>query len=156
MSDEKNSVTIRYTLISQFDYSVKGDTVTAEFIELTAPTSKNMYQCADLKQAFFRAISEHNKTQNSPADSEEDTKIEDLTPIELISALYASNTVDMKEILGVSVELFKSGVAKVDGETKLTKPLIDEMSTDDLEGILGEYLLNFILASSLNMMKSNI
>lgn len=148
MSD--NDGTVRYDLIKPFPYSNKGETLDAAFIELTAPTAKNLYQCADLKQSFFRAIAEHGKNEDAE-NSKED--LGSITPEELIAALYASSTVDMKVMLGTAIELFKSGVAMADGEIKLTKPLLDEMSTDDLEGMLGTYMLNFILASSLKLMK---
>ena len=41
----------------------------------------------------------------------------------------------------------------IDGEVKVTKPILDEMSNDDLEGMLGEYLANFILRSVLSKKK---
>ena len=59
----------------------------------------------------------------------------------------------MAKILLSAVELFKSGVAYIEGEAKVTRPVLDEMSNDDLEGMLGEYLANFILRSVLNKKK---
>lgn len=141
-----------YELESPFNYAIKGDLQEANFITLLAPSSKHISYCADLKQAFFRAL----PTDSGGEKSEGDAKgIDDLDGEAIMMLISMSKDVDLKSVLISARELFSSGLALVDGETKLTKPLIDEMSQDDLENMLGEYYLNFILASWLRKMKDS-
>lgn len=125
-------------------YAKDGDEVVAEFVQLNAPSSKQLKHTTFLKQSFFRALNslqgsaEQKKGEDSP-----DMKAEDV-----ISMLYMSD-VDMNGVLLSAIELFNSGVALVDGEQRFTKPIIDTLSPDDLELMTGTYLVNFILASAL-------
>ena len=64
-----------------------------------------------------------------------------------------SADVDLAKVMLTAQDLIGSGVGLVDGETKLTKHLISQMSFDDVESMLGEYLVNFILVSALKKMK---
>ena len=139
---------ITYELDTPFDYAHKGEKIEASFIELKAPTSRNMRECAFLKQAFFHSL---------PDDKgEEDGEKGDPSAVsgsQVISMMYLSHDVDMVPVLGHAKELFTSGVAMVDGEEKLTKPLMDTLSQIDLENMLGDYLINFIVASALRKTK---
>lgn len=131
-----------FTLTKKFGYSFKGDTVEASFIRLTAPSAKQQMLCVELKQYFLRAASE--MPDSDKTDDSGDPKGEDF-----IKMLYISS-VDMKKVVATGRELLTSGVALVDGEVKLIKPLIDLFSYNDSENMLGEYCLNFILLSVLN------
>lgn len=144
-----NDITeVDFPLTKEFDYSHKGDTVSATFIKLTAPSAKQLKHCTELKQAFYRAM--HEMQKDNPDKGEvEKTGDEKLTGTEIIQMLFVSESVNMSSVLVNAIELLSSGVAMIDGEEKLTKPLIQEMSMDDLEGMLGVYLENFILRSLL-------
>lgn len=139
-----------YPLTTGIDYAKGGEQVEGVFIKLIPPSSKQLTHCAMLKQSFIRAITEQAKDAAESDKSESDVEI---SGQDIIYLLYGSASVDMGKILLSAIELFKSGVALIDGEVKLTKPLLDEMSNDDLEGMLGEYLANFILKSVLSMKK---
>lgn len=125
-------------------YAKDGDEVVAEFVQLTAPSSKQLKHTTFLKQSFFRAL---NSLQGS-ADKEKAEESPDMKPEDIISMLYMSD-VDMNTVLLSAIELFNSGVALVDGEQRFTKPIIDTLSQEDLELMTGTYLVNFILASAL-------
>ena len=140
-----------FPLTSKLEYGHDGNTEVATLIKLTSPTSKNMTHCAILKQAFFRSVAD---LKNDNTDLNEATDSEDIDGASLIQIMYMSKGVEMASVLVTARELFTSGVATVDGTVKLTKPLIDSMSQDDLEGMLGEYLANFTLSSVLSKMKS--
>ena len=73
-----------------------------------------------------------------------------------MSLITMSTGVELGSVLLTARELFTSGLAMVEGEVKLTKPIMDEMSQDDLEAMTGEYLANFTLASALQKMKDNL
>lgn len=151
MSDEFKTE-FDYPLEVKFNYAYKGDIQEAKFIRLIAPTSKNISQCADLKQAFMRAL----PTEGRVEEDKETKGLDDLDGESIMMLVSMSKDVSLKSVLISARELFSSGLALVDGETKVTKPILDDMSQDDLENMLGEYYLNFILASWLRKMKNSM
>ena len=145
MSDLKTE--IQYDLENKFMYSSKGEQVEAQFITLTAPTSKHSHECAALKQAFFRAL---------PRDQESDENVEakDVSGTEVIILLAISTNVELPDVIEIGKKLLSSGVAMIDGEVKLTMNVINNMYASEFEIILGDYIVNFIIASSLASMKN--
>lgn len=141
-----------YELEQSFEYASKGEQCTASFITLTAPTSRNMKECAELKQAFFRALPK-TPLQDSVEVPEDNADELDGAGVMLLIAM--SRDVELSVVLCTARELFSTGIAKVDGEEKLTKTLLDKMNQDDLEAMTGDYLANFILASALQKLRSS-
>ncbi len=133
---------ITYELKQPFGYAHKGNLVEASFLTLSAPTSRNIAECAALKQAFFRALPKES-SGSQPQGPQAEPRGEDITAM-----LAASPDVDYASVLLTMRELLPH-IAKIDGEERMTKPLVDSMSPDDLEAVAGVYLLNFILASLL-------
>ena len=122
-----------------------GEEVEAQFVTLLEPSVKQLAPCAVLKQAFMRVISQET---GGAEESASDKEVDEI-PMEnrIINALYASDT-DMAVILASAKELFRE-VGLIDGEKKLTVPMLDVMSLDDIEMMTGKYMSNFILASVL-------
>lgn len=153
MSDEKVEVKreFDFPLTTSFPYGAGGgDLRDAEFIKLTAPTSRNSNECAALKQAFWRSA--HRDVQETK-DDKDDSDI-DIKGQDVIVMLAMSQNVDLPDVMATARRLFTKGkVATVDGEANLTQPLFDLMSQEDTEAMLGEYLVNFTLASSLAQIK---
>lgn len=139
-----------YHLLSKFKYADGGNQHEALLIKLLPPTSRNSRECAALKQAFFRAVDRGDAAAGGESG---DSDLGDISGQDVIMTMAMSKNVDLPDVMDVAIKLFTSGVALVDGETKLTKHLVGDMSQDDLEGMLGEYLVNFTLASSLAQMK---
>lgn len=148
--DKKTEIT--YELETPVEYARKGEMEKGKFIVLKAPTSKNMAECAFLKQAFFRAIGTIPKQDRGDVDVDGETDIDGEA---VMSIITMSTGVELSAVLLTARELFTSGLALVDGEEKLTKPIMDKMLQDDLESMTGEYLANFILASALRKMKNS-
>lgn len=148
MSEETE---FNHTLIRPFRYAFKGEHVEAQFIRLHAPTSRNRKECSLLKQAFFRAIKDAPDAPNGRAQAD-DQKVEGDDVMMLISM---SQNVDLDAVLEAARKLFTSGVAQVDGEEKLTAHLIDQMSLEDLEKMVGDYLAFFTLRSALQKLSAN-
>ncbi len=148
----------KYTLKVPFQYaSGSGDVTDAEFILLKAPTSRNTKQCAALKQGFFRAMREQvvaSAESQAPSDMEGAGELEG---DDILSVMYMAKQVNMEDLMGVARELFQSpGIALVDGEHKLKTAMLDRLSAEDFEGMLGEYLANFTLASALAKLKDKL
>ena len=139
---------IKHERIKPFEYTPpnSGEPVEAQFIELREPSVRQMKACSTLKQAFMRVIAKESGGAEA-ADEKEDK--EDDVPMEnrIINALYASDT-DINVVLLSAKELFKE-VAFVDGEKKVTVPMLDSMCIEDIEMMTGKYMANFILASVL-------
>lgn len=142
---------IDFPLNKKIPYAKDGEQVKGSFVKMFPPSSKQLTQCAFLKQSFIRAVTE--QARNNPNAEKESGDEARIKGQDIIYLLYGSESVDMAKILLSAIELFKSGVAMIEGEVKMTKPLLDEMSNDDLEGMLGEYLANFILRSVLSKKK---
>lgn len=138
---------ITYELKSPIDYAHKGNMATASFLTLSAPTSRNIAECAALKQAFFRALPKSGQPSAGDSKQEGDPRPEDITAM-----LASSKDVEYSQVLLTMRDLLPH-VAKVDGEERMTRPLVDSMSPEDLELVTGVYLLNFILASLLRSQK---
>lgn len=128
-----------------FDYHYKSQQTKANFITLMAPSVKTPHR-ADLKQCFFRAIGGGDTSQQPQVD--DSAKPETPTGSEIIQLIAMSKDVELSTFLEFGKVLLSSGVALIDGQTKLIKPLIDVMNPDELEEMLGDYMSNFILASA--------
>jgi hypothetical protein len=142
---------IRYELSTPVPYANKGEEVEGTFVTITAPTSRNLTDMAYLKQAFFRSLPTDGAVD---VDVEEDSNPEGkLTGEAIMTLITMSGEVDLGKVLLTGKELLTSGIALVEGETKLTKPLADKLSMDDLSNMVGEFMANFILASVLQKQK---
>lgn len=152
MPDQKTE--FDFPLTTPFTYSHQGSQVEATFIRLTAPTSRHMRECAALKQAFGRAnaaLADRAAVQAGARKSEQQD--EAITGEDVILMMAASTVIEYPDVLDVAKKLFSGGVAMIDGETRLRGELVDRMSQDDFESMLGEYLVNFTLASLLEKKK---
>lgn len=132
---------------SNITYAHAGDQPSASFILLTAPTSRHSRECAFLKQAFFRAV---------PRDQEPDpdAKFESPSGADMITILAMSRDVDLADVIDVGKKLLVQGVAMVDGSEKLNQTILDRMHQEDVEEMIGEYMVNFTLASTLARMSA--
>ncbi len=138
-----------HELITQFDVMIAGQLEPAITIILNAPSSKNLIECSMLKQAFFRSLPDSDKV-----DVDTDATIEDMAGEDIILLLSMSKVVELSDVLIVAKKLFSApGIGIINKDTKLSSAIIDQISINDLEIMLGEYLVNFILASALKRMK---
>ncbi len=131
-------------------YHAGSDEVEAGFVTLLAPTSKNLAECGRIKQGFMRAavdISERNsKNGSDDSDKKEDSDDGSMpSGEEVMQMIYISN-VDVTNLLLEFREMLKN-VGLLEGEYKMTSPIISSLSPFDIENLLGEYIANFIAAS---------
>lgn len=135
---------VNYELKGKLEYAFKGELKQAMFVTLSAPAFKQVDKVAPLKQALTAAI--RDLPTPNPEHKAASASDEKITGPEIIQILY-QGTGEMARVLAHARQLFISGVALIDGETRFTLPLIDDMSMDDVEGMLGEYLAAFIVPS---------
>jgi len=139
---------IKYELKTPIKYTTGSQgMVEGSFITITPPAFKHMESFVPIKQAFTNSVL---KLQGNVAtddsninDTNEKTEID---PNEAMTLLY-NYPDDLSEIFKHARKLLSSGVAMIEGETKLTQSLIDDMALEDAEGLIGSYIVNFIMPS---------
>lgn len=139
-----------YNLTTGFEYAFKGDNVTAVFIKIIPPTSKTIKHCSVIKQLFYRAATSIKNPENAAKEVEEKDSEKDSDDESYYDIFYISESVDIELVLDSFRKLFKTGVLLLDGETKLTDPLLDKISLPDFEKLASIYLGNYIAASMLS------
>lgn len=150
MEEEELKTEVNFQLSEPLLYGNKnGEQSEGTFIHLTAPTSKHYRECATLKQAFFRSIPQ-DQTQEEKTEEEEPTP---MTAQDVIVILSMSKGAELADVYEVAKRLLTNGVAQIDGQVKLKSLHVEKMSQDDFEKMVGEYLVNFTLASSLRAMR---
>lgn len=137
---------MQYELEHPFEYAYKGDLQTASFIDLEGPSYKTMAHFVPIKQAFTAAVSELTKTIDRSNVSEAKADDAGIDAEQVLQVMYQWSG-EMSAVFLHAEQLFKSGVAMVDGETKLTTDLLGKMHFSDVENMLGAYIANFIAAS---------
>lgn len=127
-------------------YSHNGEDSEATFIILKEPSIKQLDYVTVFKKAFYQAA---GKIESSSTEiSGEDPK--QVTGDQIMALLY-QNSPDMKQLFNVAKKLFYSiNIARVDGVVEFSDAIYQTMSIEDFERMIGEYLVNFILASALN------
>ena len=135
-----------------------GEIRPATHIELRAPSSKNSDECAFLMQALTQSLQMPTDMdaeklaalQASVEEAKATRTTEGFTGSEVMMVLSRSTTVKLSEVINTAREMFVSkqaGVAFVDGETRMTRPIADAMSWKDVQGMTGDYIARFVAAS---------
>ncbi len=149
--------TFTFELSTPIEVQIKsadgGDTEYASEIVFKSPTSKNLKECAQLKQAFAKAMVEAGERATDDSKAETDKKVEDITGSDVMQALSVSS-VELEVVWERGMRLLTSGVGNVVLSTGDDKPLsgtvMRNVSVDDIERMVGEYAVFFILKSFLS------
>ena len=146
---------IRVTLSTPIRYSTKGEFKETEILVLKAPTNRVLSQVSFLQQGFMRVI--RAEEEKIPSSQIEEIKAEnnssggdELNGKQMMLAIKASEFVDFQEYANVFRDMLTHNLAFLDGEEKLTKPVLDEIYTHDMDKIMEAYFENFIIASLIN------
>lgn len=132
-------------------YAFKGEQITSQFVTLYAPNSLQLANSTYLKQTFFQAVA--NSKGEDSKDKKAGKDISELTGADIIMMMMMSD-VDMVKFMLAAKELLKSGVAQLDDQQVMKAPLLEALSDEDFELLVGEYLVNFTLASALKKISS--
>lgn len=149
---EATEITVH--LDSPFTYAFKGDKRESQFITIYPPSMRQHKQAAALKQSIIQmsmkaAVNAGGVSEavDDKGASDEEDDSEGLDADTVIFMLYASEHVDVNVVFQQAEDLLLcQGIAMVDGEQKLNGPLIQKMSPEDFEKLVGEYISNFIKA----------
>jgi hypothetical protein len=131
----------------------EGKQIQCTCIHLYAPSAKQLENVTPMKQLFFQAVGslkDDDKAKDKPPSQE---KVE-MSASDVMSMMFMSE-VDMTKFMNHAKALFISGMIKLDGKKDFNEGLIEKLSADDFEKVVGEYLVNFIIASALKKLNSS-
>lgn len=149
MSDIKSEVIV--PLSTPLKYSVGADFEDANQLILKAPSANRRRQCNELRQGFMKGIAgmadKSGRVETTPEASDKET-----TPDEIVMTLMMAD-IDFAKYVETFREILINGACDVVEGIKLTGALFDNLSLEDQDTLLGEYLSNFLLASQLRKLK---
>jgi hypothetical protein len=149
----------QFKLSSKLQYQHNGDFADCEHLDIFAPTRSQFSEVIKLKQGYFKAQGEvaarymplmknieEIKSQLKKEDEQEQQSI-DAQAKQIIEAIYTSD-IDIEEYFKQFKLLCVKGAVKTPLGTAITELLLDKLSINDLERLLGEYLAFFIVGST--------
>lgn len=142
------SKTVEYILSSPISYQYEGSATEGEIIYLTAPSAKNHKKIAKLKQGFMRAISDLDDSKQQENKVAEEDVSDREKGLAMLGLLQMSKTTDYDDYIELFISLLSDGLAKIDDKVVLTNLLVEKLSFSDIEGLLSDYLVNFIIGSA--------
>lgn len=146
-----------FRLEQPIKYHKSGEVVETFELVLRAPSKKTRKPAIKLKKGFFSALNYHQQnsdvTEEQKAAAKKSLKEDDnMSGQEVMMMLYMSD-VDMEKIDDAFTSLLLSpGICKIDDEIDLTDAILDTMSDEDLDRLLGDYLANFFIGSIMQKM----
>ncbi len=148
-----NDITVELTRAIKFTPDGSGELADGDFVILREPTAapRELKICSFLKQQFFimsMEVARNGKEEKDDVVESTDKKTV-IAGTEIIYGMYGCQSIDMTKVLEKAKELFKI-VGKIAGAKLLTDHMLNSMYPEDLEKLLGEYMVNFILRSILS------
>lgn len=155
-----------FNLLSPIEYHAGGRAASAQALRVKAPTFKSSSYVAPIKQAILisakaqaNAMSEEERAKLMTQYNDAQKKAKEETPSETtaaekheaevqysISLLAGCSDVSLDTVLKAFAKLLSEGTAFIDDESKtpLTMDLINRFSYEDVERLLGEYIVYFL------------
>jgi hypothetical protein len=133
---------IEFKLSSKITFHKGGDNQDANIIFLKAPSRKNKKHTTYLKQCFFRAMKEAQGGNQSSGDSSEESDIK----AKDIMILLMMSSIDVSECLEHLQSILCNGACFIDDDVPMSAFSYGQISDDDEERLLGEYMRSFLLS----------
>lgn len=147
---------VDFPLSHTIEYTLDGQTAEADHVTLIAPKMSQDKFRTKLKQGVTRAVlwiqEQTQGIQQAATASQDEQQQEDETDDGemIMMAIYACPDLDVVDLKSTFIELMMDGACLIGGKRKLTKSLLDEFQPDDVDGMMGAYLGNFVIASMMN------
>ena len=155
--------TLDYRLSQPVPYADQGETVEGEVLVCTAPKGKNRKDVTKLKQMFFRSLPDQDsasieKAQAAKELKEEEASEEDISinGNEILFIVMQSAKVEYDDFIELGRKVLSSGCCSIDGVKEVNSTIIDRLSVEELENVVGEYVAFFIVSSAMKSMQNNI
>jgi len=137
--------TFEFKFDEPIEFSHGGERVEGNSITFYAPKPKQRKKTGKLKQAFFRALpTEGNENQSSHRNEEVE-----ISGAEVLFLVAHSKETDYPDFIETGRSLICDQVGKIDDTEYFTTFIADNIELDVLEEMIGEYIANFIVRSSL-------
>ena len=147
MSSSRDSdLTFTFELDKPIEIHKGGEVRLISQIVFESPTSRDLKEVSQLKQAFSRGmleIQERTAGKESDVDLDKVKAAGDITGEDIMSAMAISSE-PLDELLEVGRKLLVSGVGKVD-DIKFNSTMMQQLSCDTLERMVGEYCRFFVM-----------
>ena len=145
-------------VITEFNYTLKAPVKVAKggeeelvfILKLKCPTAKHRAHLIRLKQGFLKAAVSAQRSNAMQVESnapQEDEGHSEITGDAIMALLYISD-VDLVGLEDEFRSLLLAGVCEVLEGVNLNSHTAEQISLNDFEGLMGEYLANFIILSS--------
>jgi hypothetical protein len=147
-----------FKLSNKLNYQHNGSVMQCETLDMFAPSRAQSSEVFKLKQFYFKAqsdlatrfmpmlknLQENKDKLNTQQDNGED--LEGQTA-QVLQTIYTSD-IDMNDFIKSFCDLAKKGAVKTPAGAQMTDLLLDSLSLQDIERLLGEYLVFFIVNST--------
>jgi len=147
-----------HEFLKPFKYASGGDEVLSQKIVIPAPSNRLLEQISTIEKEYrkselkmvesFKNVIGEEAFANLMKEREDQDKSKDqdseMTPNAVISSMMGGGSNMVKCFSALKIILKKS---IVDGETKMTPSMFDDMSPIDTKEILGKYIINFLVIS---------
>lgn len=135
--------TFDFTLQTPIEYHDKGEKKESTLLTLSAPNVKARKNAARLKQGIMRAI---NGIEVKGEIDQKKSK-EDIKPNEVLALIQMSN-VEYDEYIDTFIKLLGCGICKIEDSIVMTNTIAESIEDfEDIERLMGEYLVNFLIGS---------
>jgi len=132
-----------YKLETPVSYHGKGNEEQAYELILKAPSNKQRRECAQLRQGFFKAL---NDLQSSGSKEQSEGGSQDIGGKEVLTMILMSG-VDYVEYVETFRDLALNDIVWINEQQRVTSPIFDNMSENDTQNMMGEYIANFLIGS---------
>ncbi len=143
--------TFVFELEEPVEYASGGEQTEGSSITFYGPKPNQRKRTTKLKQSFFRALPKPD------ADAVDTKQPDDFTISgKEVLFLIAQSDADYPDFIETGRSLVTDKVGKVEDAEWFTTVVADRLETEVLEQIIGEYVANFIVSSSLkSLMKDS-
>lgn len=144
-----------YTLKSHLKYAdiSTGQMSVTDKLVLLAPSKRHGNLVSKFRQKLILAITKHteNKKPSKKNSSDSEEQIEGSEGEKFVKFLYTLSDIDMSEMFDIFGTLLVSGICLIPPVSNtrkilLTESLCNDLSINDFESMMGDYILNFFLS----------
>ena len=156
--------TLEYKLSQPVEYADQGEQVEGDVLVCTAPKGKNRKDATRIKQMFFRAMPSLDEFSDEQKEAAEQRKAEsdnsessdvEIDGGEVLFMIMQSTKVEYDEFIELGRKMISSGLCKVDGIKEVNSTVLDRLSVEELENLIGDYVAFFIVSSAMKSMQNS-
>jgi len=138
-----------YNLIHPVKFANNSKQDEIEYIVLSSPSTNQLRSSRMLKQLIMRGMLEVSNKIDTKEEVKGKKQNAGIDCDAVLLMMYGSNC-DVDEYFSAFERLLKTEIAKINGTNiALIPDLYNSLSPDDIDNILGEYIVNFLMPSKM-------